>query len=74
MSANAKATAKAAKPGKKTPLAAKIFLGLVALYLLIPFVTTLVYSLFVEWTDVLPSGFTLRRFGCPSGARSSCAW
>ena len=48
--------------GAKTPLAAKIFLGVVALYLLIPFVTTFVYSLFVEWTDVLPSGFTLRNY------------
>ena len=56
------AAKKAAAPGKKTPLAAKIFLGLVSLYLLIPFITTLVYSLFVEWTDILPSGFTLRNY------------
>ena len=52
----------ASAPDKKTPLAAKIFLGVVALYLLVPFLTTLVYSLFVEWTDVLPSGFTLRNY------------
>lgn len=52
---------KAAAAGK-TSLAGKIFLGLVALYLLIPFAVTLVYSLFVEWTDILPSGFTLRNY------------
>lgn len=49
-------------PQQKTPLAGKIFLGAVALYLLIPFAVTLVYSLFVEWTDILPSGFTLRNY------------
>lgn len=49
-------------PKQKTSLAGKIFLGAVALYLLIPFAVTLVYSLFVEWTDILPSGFTLRNY------------
>ena len=49
-------------PQQKTALAGKIFLGAVALYLLIPFAVTLVYSLFVEWTDILPSGFTLRNY------------
>ena len=49
-------------PQQKPSLAGKIFLGAVALYLLIPFAVTLVYSLFVEWTDILPSGFTLRNY------------
>lgn len=49
-------------PQQKTSLAGKIFLGAVGLYLLIPFAVTLVYSLFVEWTDILPSGFTLRNY------------
>ena len=49
-------------PQQKASLAGKIFLGAVALYLLIPFAVTLVYSLFVEWTDILPSGFTLRNY------------
>lgn len=53
---------KAAAPAKKTPLAAKIFLAIVAIYLLVPFATTFIYSLFVEWTDILPSGFTLRNY------------
>lgn len=52
----------AVAPQQKTSLAGKIFLGAVALYLLIPFAVTLVYSLFVEWTDILPSGFTLRNY------------
>ncbi|MBM6867027.1 ABC transporter permease [Collinsella tanakaei] len=56
------ANAKAARNGRTTSLAAKIFLAIVALYLLVPFVTTFIYSLFVEWTDVLPSGFTLRNY------------
>ncbi len=46
----------------KTSVGGKIFLGLVALYLLIPFAVTLVYSLFTEWTSILPSGFTLRNY------------
>ena len=54
--------AKAAAPAKKTSLAAKIFLAIVAIYLLVPFATTFIYSLFVEWTDILPSGFTLRNY------------
>ena len=49
-------------PAQKTSLAGKIFLGVVAAYLLVPFLATLVYSLFVEWTDILPSGFTLRNY------------
>ena len=49
-------------PAQRTSLAGKIFLGVVAAYLLVPFLATLVYSLFVEWTDILPSGFTLRNY------------
>lgn len=47
---------------KKTSLAAKIALVLIALYLLVPFVATFVYSLFTEWTTILPHGFTLRNY------------
>ena len=47
---------------KKTSLAAKIALVLIALYLLVPFVATFIYSLFTEWTGILPSGFTLRNY------------
>lgn len=48
--------------GARTPFAAKVFLAIVALYLFIPFAATFVYSLFIEWTDILPSGFTLRNY------------
>lgn len=40
----------------------KVFLILCSIYLLTPFVMTLIYSLFVEWMDILPSGFTLRNY------------
>ena len=46
----------------KTSLAGKLFLGLLGLYLVVPFGLTLIYSLFVEWTDLLPQGFTLRNY------------
>lgn len=56
------AHSKSAPRGKKTSLGAKIFLAVVGLYLLVPFAVTFIYSLFVEWTDILPSGFTLRNY------------
>lgn len=40
----------------------KIFLIILGAYLLIPFVMTLIYSLFVEWTSILPKGFTLKNY------------
>ena len=40
----------------------KVFLLLISIYLLLPFAMTLIYSLSVEWTDVLPHGFTLRNY------------
>lgn len=49
-------------PAQKTSLGGKVFLFVVSAYLLVPFAATLVYSLFVEWTDILPSGFTLRNY------------
>ncbi len=47
---------------QKKTVFSRLFLILVGAYLLIPFATTLIYSLFVEWTDVLPHGFTLRNY------------
>lgn len=47
---------------KKCGLLSKIFLVLLAAYLLIPFLVTFIYSIFVEWTDILPHGFTLRNY------------
>ena len=47
---------------KKNSLLGRIFLGVTALYLVLPFALTLIYSLFVEWSDLLPRGFTLRNY------------
>lgn len=47
---------------KKTGFAARIALILIAIYLVTPFLATFVYSLFTEWTTVLPHGFTLRNY------------
>lgn len=47
---------------KKQSFISRLFLVLLALYLLLPFGMTLIYSLFVEWTDILPHGFTLRNY------------
>lgn len=47
---------------KKNGLFGKIFLAVLALYLVLPFGLTLVYSLFVEWSGLLPHGFTLRNY------------
>lgn len=42
--------------------AGRIFLVTAGIYLMLPFVMTLIYSLFVEWTGILPRGFTLRNY------------
>ncbi len=47
---------------KKQNRASGVFLVLLGCYLLLPFAVTLVYSVFVEWTDILPHGFTLRNY------------
>jgi putative spermidine/putrescine transport system permease protein len=47
---------------KKTGVFSRVFLTLMGIYLLLPFGMTLIYSLFVEWTGVLPRGFTLRNY------------
>ena len=39
---------------KKSSLFSRVFLVVLAIYLVTPFALTLIYSLFVEWTDVLP--------------------
>lgn len=39
-----------------------IVLAVIALYLMIPLIFTFLYSLFSEWMDVMPTGFTLRAY------------
>jgi len=47
---------------KKKKKTSTVFLILLCVYLLLPLAVTLVYSLFIEWTGILPSGFTLRNY------------
>ncbi len=47
---------------KKKKWVSKVFLGILGIYLLLPFVVTLIYSLFTEWVTILPSGFTLQNY------------
>ena len=44
---------------KKRHVGAKIAIIVIIAYLLLPLVMTLIYSLFQEWIDVMPTGFTL---------------
>ncbi|MEG2732224.1 MAG: ABC transporter permease subunit [Clostridium sp.] len=47
---------------KKRKNHSDFILGVIGIYLFIPLFFTLVYSLFSEWMDVLPSGFTLKAY------------
>ena len=47
---------------KPSALLPKIVLILAAVYLLLPFAATLIYSLFTDWSSILPRGFTLRNY------------
>lgn len=47
---------------KKNKLSAKILLIIISMYLLLPFVITLIYSLFTEWITLFPKGFTIRNY------------
>ncbi|MCH4207853.1 MAG: ABC transporter permease subunit [Solobacterium sp.] len=40
----------------------RIFIIALSIYLLVPFAVTLIYSLFTEWTSILPTGFTLKNY------------
>ena len=46
---------------KKSHVGAAIVVIIV--YLMLPLVMTLIYSLFREWLDILPQGFTLGAYG-----------
>lgn len=39
-----------------------LFIICLCIYLLLPFVITLIYSLSTEWTGILPTGFTFRNY------------
>lgn len=40
-----------------------IIVVILCLYLILPLALTFLYSMFQQWTDLLPTGFTLRYFG-----------
>lgn len=46
----------------KSKFLPKLLIILICIYLLIPFSVTFIYSLFTEWTNILPSGFTLHNY------------
>ena len=46
----------------KSKSGGKFVIALIIAYLLLPLALTLTYSLFTEWMDILPSGFTLRYY------------
>ena len=39
-----------------------VILGVIGIYLMIPLLFTFIYSMFSEWMDVMPTGFTLRAY------------
>ena len=44
---------------KRTRIYANIVMTLVIVWLLIPLIATIIYSLFESWTGLVPQGFTL---------------
>ena len=44
---------------KNKHVGAKLAIVIIIAYLLLPLVMTLIYSLFQEWVDIMPTGFTL---------------
>jgi putative spermidine/putrescine transport system permease protein len=51
------------KPQKpRTKTSSRIIIVLICLYLTLPLLLTFLYSLFTQWNDVLPQGFTLQYY------------
>ena len=48
---------------KKQNKGAATVLILILIYLLIPLVVSIIYSLFSNWTGIIPRGFTLETYG-----------
>ena len=47
---------------KGSKVSANIVMTIVIIWLLIPLVATIVYSLFEDWTGIIPKGFTLANY------------
>ncbi|MEG2017356.1 MAG: ABC transporter permease subunit [Clostridium sp.] len=50
------------KEKKKIRVGAPSIIVLISLYLMLPLVLTFFYSIFTEWNDILPKGFTLKYY------------
>ncbi len=46
----------------KTRISSRVIIVLICVYLLVPLLLTFIYSLFKQWNDVLPNGFTLEYY------------
>ena len=47
---------------KKRNIGAPLIIILVLIYLLIPLVVSIIYSLFANWTGLVPVGFTVKNY------------
>ena len=47
---------------KGTKISANIVMTIVIIWLLIPLAATIIYSLFEDWTGIIPRGFTLANY------------
>ena len=47
---------------KKSKRGSGVILGVIGIYLMLPLLFTFIYSMFSEWMDVMPTGFTLRAY------------
>lgn len=48
---------------KKKNIGSGIVMCLIMLYLLVPLVVTIIYSIFEKWTAIIPEGFSLESYG-----------
>ena len=47
---------------KKSKKSAVIVMTLVIIWLILPLLATIIYSLFTDWTGIIPKGFTLANY------------
>lgn len=50
------------KANHRTDNGSKIIMVLISAYLILPLLLTFLYSLFTQWNDILPAGFTLKYY------------
>ena len=47
---------------RRAKISANIVMTIVVIWLLIPLIATIIYSLFEDWTGIIPRGFTLANY------------